>query len=238
MPKEFITLVKNNDTAGVRQYLSAHQQDLSINALFSLHFRGKQQVSVLHLAAINNNPEMVTELLRYPSIDPNLLSNSTKGPTALGWACVLGYVGVAQVLISDPRVDVMLSDSQGNTPFARACFSGYIDLVCLFLNGSKSDKVKIDQPADDGKTPLWCAARGGHADIVQELICFADVKRLRLDVKAKSKLGDGTAGSEHTDCLEAAQLLAGKTNAKGLAESARLVVQLLNEYHKVLENAS
>jgi len=231
MYEEFVSLVKDNNTEGVHNYLAAHK-DVNVNGMFQVYFRGNQQVCALQLAAINDNPEMVTELLHYPSIDPNVHANSGMGLTPLGWACVLKHVGVAKVLISDPKVDVTLSDSQGNTPFSRACYFGSLEIVKLFLNGPKSDHVKIDQPADDGKTPLWCAARGGHADIVQELIRFAGSKGIKLDAKAKSKLGDGTAGSENTDALEVAQFWSRQTEPNHVVDGTKQVVQILEDYLK------
>ena len=70
---------------------------------------------------------------------------------------------VIPLLLAHPDIDVNAKDSIGITPFFCACY-GFTPCVRLLL---KDSRVNVNQPANNGETPLWGAAYDGHLDITK-----------------------------------------------------------------------
>ena len=57
-----------------------------------------------------------------------------------------------------------MKTNNGETPFALACWCGHPSCVREML---KDSRVKVNEPDENGCTPLWYAARWGYLDIVR-----------------------------------------------------------------------
>ena len=89
------------------------------------------------------------------------------------------------LLLAHPDIDVNVKDTLGYTPFLFAC-CGYAPCVRLLL---KDSRVKVNEPANDGRTPLWCAAIGGQLDIIKWWIA------------SEREMDLGTPGDSKTDAI-------------------------------------
>ena len=49
-------------------------------------------------------------------------------------------------------------------PFIHLCVNGHTSCVRELL---KDSRVKVNQPKNDGETPLWRAAINGHLDVIK-----------------------------------------------------------------------
>jgi len=130
--------------------------------------------------------------------------NDYPSKTLLYYAC-LGdsRSAVIPLLLAHPDIDVNVKTIYGQTPFYYACYCGYTSCVRELLRDSR---VKVNEPDNDGYTPLWYAASGGHLDVIQWWI--ASGREMDL-----GKPGDVDA----TDALGVAKLL-GNTDAVALLE--------------------
>ena len=116
------------------------------------------------LAAVRNgDAKTLAELMRQ---DPgfNVNKQDGSGVTLLHEACQ-GRHGSAMVplLLAHPDIDVNVEDKNGETPFYFACY-GYPSCVREML---KDSRVKVNEPANDGYTPLGYAAYQGSLDIIK-----------------------------------------------------------------------
>jgi len=67
------------------------------------------------------------------------------------------------LLLAHPDIDVNLKDIYGETPFFGAC-GGYPSCVGEML---KDSRVKVNEPANDGRTPLWHVTLNGRLDVIK-----------------------------------------------------------------------
>jgi len=74
---------------------------------------------------------------------------------------------VIPLLLAHPDIDVNLKNMGGQTPFCYACHRGLASGVRELL---KDSMVKVNEARNDGRTPLWLAARNGHLDIIKSWI--------------------------------------------------------------------
>jgi len=116
------------------------------------------------LAAIKEgDAKKVAELMRQdPGFDVNMVQDESRS-TLLHYACSDNRRStVIPLLLARPDIDVNAKDSNGCTPFYYAC-GGYTSCVREML---KDSRVKVNEPANGGATPIWRAAYGGHLDII------------------------------------------------------------------------
>jgi len=66
-------------------------------------------------------------------------------------------------LLAHPDIDVNVKTSSGYTPFYYACI-GRTSCVREML---KDSRVKVNEPKNEGCTPLWRAAYNGYLDIIK-----------------------------------------------------------------------
>ena len=71
---------------------------------------------------------------------------------------------VIPLLLAHPDIDVNLKNMGGQTPFCYACHRGLASGVRELL---KDSRVKVNEPDNDGRTPLWGAAFNGHLDVIK-----------------------------------------------------------------------
>ena len=119
--------------------------------------------TALHAAAQAGNASEIHRLLRAGAV---LNSQNHKCMTPLFLASQYGHNEAVQVLLHE-QVDPTISMANGATPLAQ--------------NGNADGNqlgAGIDQPTNDGLTPLLIAAENGHMSIVQLLISAkADIHR-------------------------------------------------------------
>jgi len=116
------------------------------------------------VAVMNGDAEKVAELMRQdPGFDVN--KQDDYGYTLLHYACGSGNSSaVIPLLLPHPDIDVNVETRGGYTPFSVACATGSTSCVREML---KDSRVKVNEPDNDGWTPLWRAAYFGYLDIIK-----------------------------------------------------------------------
>jgi len=117
------------------------------------------------LAAVKSgDAKVLAELIRQdPGFDVNM-DQTGYGNTLLHFACGdSSRSAVISLLLAHPDIDINVKNKYGSTPFYWACF-GYPSCVREML---KDSRVKVNEPNDDGYTPLWFAAFSGHIDVIK-----------------------------------------------------------------------
>jgi len=147
------------------------------------------------------------ELAELMGQDPGFKVNmAVGGPgwTLLHFACeVDSRSAVIPLLQAHPDIDVNLKDKRGETPFHSACQYGRPSCVREML---KDSRVKVNEPRNDGLTPLYRAASNGHLNAIK--VWIASGREMDL----------GTPGDvEKTDSIGAAKKK-GKTEVVTLLE--------------------
>ena len=118
------------------------------------------------------------------------------GRTLLHHACSKNHrSAVIPLLLAHPDIDVNVKNKGGATPFFRAC-CGRPSCVREML---KDSRVKMNEPQNYGRTPLWWAARRGHLDVIKVWIASGREMDLgkpgdvdRTDAIGKAKQGGKT----------------------------------------------
>ena len=112
-------------------------------------------------AVRSGDAKKVAELIRQ---DPGFKVNMDQdeyGYTLLHHACVDSYrSAVIPLLLAHPDIDVNVKTIYGETPFYHACY-GRPSCVREML---KDSRVKVNEPDNDGRTPLWWAAYDGRLE--------------------------------------------------------------------------
>jgi len=132
----------------------------------------------LWLAATDGNLEEVRQLASDPLVNVNWLDEELNR-TALYRACGRGRTEVLEYLLSHPRVDPNLRQSQKATPLIVACFAGHTAVVSILLADPRIDPNALDS---DQNSSLWKAAQEGHLGVVQVLL--ASGKGIETGVKS------------------------------------------------------
>ncbi|CAN0435953.1 unnamed protein product [Ascophyllum nodosum] len=157
---------------------------------------GKEGYTILHLAAMRNQEDMV-KLLLAGGADPDV-HDKGEGLTPLMWAAQLGHAEVAILLLEagadseqedredltalhwaarmgkertlavllDHRADVEAVDYDGNTPLIWAAREGHRGCANRLLGSGASVTI----PDENGNTALHFACQMGHAEIVSDLL--------------------------------------------------------------------
>jgi len=117
------------------------------------------------LAAVKSgDAKKVAELIRQ---DPGFKVNMDQdgnGYTLLHYACRdSSRSAVIPLLLAHPDIDVNVKDKGGYPPFYYACY-GYTSCVRQML---KDSRVKVNEPLNNGWTPLKYAAVNGYLDAIK-----------------------------------------------------------------------
>ncbi|KAK8853002.1 hypothetical protein M9Y10_018000 [Tritrichomonas musculus] len=148
--------------------------------------------TALHLAAQNDNIEIVKLLLSTPNVDVNVQSEDIiddgkiqKGFTALHFAALNNNIEIAKLLLSTPNIDVNIQTSADGYFFERNTYFTYtalhlavqydnIEIVKLLLSNSNIDvNIQISHDRNmryEGYTALHIAARNNDIEIVELLL--------------------------------------------------------------------
>ena len=116
-------------------------------------------------AVESGDAEKVAELMRQdPGFDVNRDVDGG-GWTLLHHACNKdSRSAVIPLLLAHPDIDVNLKDGDGWTPFYFACYNGNTSCVREML---KDSRVKLNEPDNYQRTPLYLVARHGYLDIIK-----------------------------------------------------------------------
>ncbi len=140
-----------------------------------IHFRDKDGVTPLCIAAQNGHAEAVRMLLQAKA-DVNAANKD--GATAL---CIAGQNGHAEAvrMLLKAKADVNTANKFRFTPLYMAAQNGHAGAVRMLLVA----KADVNAAENDGVTPLWIAGQNGHAKAVRMLL------KAKADVKAAKNNG-------------------------------------------------
>ncbi|XP_062515276.1 ankyrin repeat domain-containing protein 17-like [Corticium candelabrum] len=119
--------------------------------------------TILTLACRKKKKEIV-ELLLAKSADVN--ETNETGWTSLITAAEKGCEEIIDVLVKVEGINVMKKERYGKTAIHYAARNNHVTIVERLLSCS----VPVDVMDNDGRTPLWFAARGGHGCCVDVLL--------------------------------------------------------------------
>ena len=104
------------------------------------------------------------ELIRQ---DPGFRVNKQDiiGLTLLHYACERdSRSAVIPLLLAYPDLDVNVKSTDEETSFYYACWNGGTSCVREML---KDSRVKVNEPTNNGTTPLWYAAYSGRLEVIK-----------------------------------------------------------------------
>jgi len=117
------------------------------------------------LAAVcDGDAKKLAELMKQdPGFNVNMALDG-EGWTLLHHACWESKRSpVIPLFLAHPDIDVNVKDSLGYTPVFRACFGR----TSCFHGVLKDSRVKMNEPRNDGCTPLWFASANGHLEVIR-----------------------------------------------------------------------
>lgn len=115
-------------------------------------------------AAKSGNEEAVGRILREnPEVDVNWADED--GFSAFHMACVYDHDRIVAMLLARPDIDVNRRSRGGDTPFLRVCLTGRTSCARLLLRDPRV--TSLNEPDNDGYTPLFCAASWGHLEVIE-----------------------------------------------------------------------
>jgi hypothetical protein len=103
---------------------------LGNNPGLDINWRNGLGWTPLHIAELNNRPEVVRMLLDHPGVDVN--ATTVEGRTVFMEACIDKHVEIAKMLIDDPRTDLNRADNAGRLPLVLAAW-GSSEVVLWWL---------------------------------------------------------------------------------------------------------
>lgn len=134
-------------------------------------------------------------------------------------ACRFGHLKIAEILISNQRININAQDHQGRTPLHLASQSGKAQIVEALL---KSSNIDVHLTDNDQNSCLHLACNSGYAKVVEVLL-----QDRRIDVNAKNNEG-------YTP-LHLACYLGQKEVVKTLLQDPRVDVNALGKDQTALE---
>jgi len=129
-------------------------------------------------------------LLAHPDINVNVRSHAGQTPFSKG--CSLGHVSVVEVVLKDPRVDVLLDDNNGCTPLWWASFNGHHEVIeWLVASGRDLGDTKNKKGKWIGKdhTALAIARMFKMTEVVTVLERFIIINPAQTRHEVRVKLG-------------------------------------------------
>ena len=185
LPDELYELVLHGCASELKSRLS--ELSNSMEYLTVLRWYGKEQLSLLMVAALHGHDEIVRFLLtcdpsdqqlklRGKVVNPN--QRREDGVSALYCACYRNHFHVANTLIELGKADVSedTADRPGCPLLLHATINNLHDIVRFLLENRYADvnETKFADPRQF--TALLLAAQSGHTSLVQYLIdCGADI---------------------------------------------------------------
>ncbi|XP_064390768.1 uncharacterized protein LOC135338524 [Halichondria panicea] len=122
--------------------------------------------TALHIACINNHPDVVKILTQQDGIDVNV--QNTNKYTPLHHACYRGHLKCVQLLMATGQCDLGAVNNSGLTPLGMAVRWWNLDTIKYLITECN---VNINGAVtSDGLTPLGLAVREGKLDTIKYLI--------------------------------------------------------------------
>ena len=120
---------------------------------------------IMRAAVDNGDAKKLAELMRQdPGFNVSNDHGNGNGWTLLHFACLgSDRSAVIPLLLAYPGINVNLKDIDEQTPFYWAC-AGFASCVREIL---KDSRVEVNEPDNDGSTPLYLAAFDGRLDILK-----------------------------------------------------------------------
>ncbi|MCY1083216.1 ankyrin repeat domain-containing protein [Archangium lansingense] len=155
-----IDAVRRGDTAAVEALLDTEPRALA---------RGDEQgMTPLMWAAWHGHAPLVQRMLE---LGADAAARDSRGTTALMLAAERGHLEASRLLVGRAGPD------ERGEALRHAVGAGRLELVVWLLDEAGA---ALEYGGTDGKTPLTCAALGGHAALAEELL------RRGADVEARS----------------------------------------------------
>ena len=154
------------------------------------------------LAAVNSgDAKKLAELIRQ---DPGFKVNKDHGlgHTLLHFVCEgNSRSAIIPLLLAHPDIDVNVKNRSGGTPFYHAC-GGRASCVREML---KDSRVKVNEPKNDGCTPLWRAAYNGQLEAIK--VWIASGREIDLGKPGDVDKTDAIGGAKQEGKTEVVSLL-------------------------------
>ena len=144
-----------------------------------LDLKDKNDQTIIHLAAKNNNPEVIEEILKLDTTPDDFMVNENDqlDNTPLHLACAAGYLQTCKVLI-DHGAEIDNKNEDEQTPFHMAAEAGHSDVVEFICEHDKSAVNDVDE---DDNSALHLAATNKMTRTVEVLLEHGSDVRKRND---------------------------------------------------------
>lgn len=149
--------IKVGDVDEISRYFSKHPSYINEKV-------GSNGESLLGVSCQWGRAEITHHLINLPGID--LEHRCVMGTTPFYNACYANEVACAKLLL-DAGADIEVRTDGGWHPLACAAWLGYEDIVQLLLTTSR---VNVNNPVDDGQTPLMISCEYGFSNIAELLL--------------------------------------------------------------------
>jgi len=143
-------------------------------------------------ASSNGHLEIVRLLASYPKVDLN--AEDSEMETALLCAVRMERVEIAKFLSLFGKINVNARGNYG-TALSIACEFGSTEIV-KHLTSLPHYRIRINDSAHEGKTPLLLASQHGYLEIVQHLVSLPDIDIDRKDNNGASALSLAKANGQ------------------------------------------
>ncbi|MFP3027290.1 MAG: ankyrin repeat domain-containing protein [Wolbachia sp.] len=146
-------------------YKEWEKKNCDINYKFSNNnYYGKEELTLLSVAFLDNQENVVKALLAVKGIDVNLQDVYGKAPLHL--AIEKGNEKIVKALLAAQGIDVNLQDVYGKAPLHLAIEKGNENIVKALLNKGASLNLRDKSES----TPLCRAAEKGKMEIVEAIL--------------------------------------------------------------------
>ena len=145
--------------------------------------------SPLLQAVLDGKVDILSQLLAHRELSQLNAPRGIDGESVIHLAAKRGDVRVLRLLLSEPSLQVNRCRLGGRTAFYMACEANQIAAVKLFLSLSGRSEFDVNQPDDNGCTPLMAAAMAGNVDVCRLLAASPRVDKARADDYGDTPLG-------------------------------------------------
>ena len=87
--------------------------------------------------------------------------------------------------LENPKTDINVTNSKGETPLHEVCRRGQTEILELLL---QHEKIDVNHKSHEGMTPLHIASQMGHPEIAQFLLRRKDLRRNEPDSQGLTPL--------------------------------------------------
>lgn len=197
----------------------------------------EQVFNPLHRCARSDSYTMLCyTLVHYSKVDPNTVDHD--GDTALHGSAALGQTGIMEVLLKGgAKAAIDNKNNEGNTALHRAALSGMTEAVsCLLHYGASTQLLN-----NEGYTPIRCAAKECHTDVVSQLHGYASpdevLYAMHMVICIAAKLGDSAVAMFRLlVSWSTREQLDAHTHRGKVSVSERVVILQLHTFQDIVES--